>query len=244
MPEQPQENLINEATKSNEKSREGFEMTAEQAGQITAELSKLNDVITHDKPISIDDLENLSKVASGTKIDVGGEMMTVEDVENNLEIWKQIKKEDILHFPDTNKLTAITAEVVDVLTKLSEKWGRSEIKLNGLTFLSETVALHLGKYQGKVHLNGLTTISDSVANYLSGNTVRIDLDGLKTISEQALEYLVRSKADVSLYGLNFIPESIIKYKAENPNQWSGNSALFKPELMIQIEEYRKQHGKS
>jgi hypothetical protein len=126
-----EENLIHEATKSNERVQEGFEMSREQASQITAELSKLNDAILHDKPIHIEDLEDLSKVAKGTKIDVGGEIMTLEEAENipdlkmNVEIWKEMKEGK---FDNISKLTRITPSVSKYLENV-----KGSIDLKSLT---------------------------------------------------------------------------------------------------------------
>ena len=86
--ENPKENLILEAIKPTEKRKEGFEMTIEQAGQITAELSKLNDAISHDKPIKIEDLEDLSKVAKWTRIIVDGMEVAKTEVLKFLEQFK------------------------------------------------------------------------------------------------------------------------------------------------------------
>ncbi len=129
--ENPKENIIHEAINSPEKSQVGFEMTTEQANQITAELSKLNDAILHDKPISIDDLEDLSKVARGTKIDVGGEIMTVEEAENipdlkmNAKIWQEMKEGN---FERTRELTRITTAVSKYLENIE-----GYLDLSGLT---------------------------------------------------------------------------------------------------------------
>jgi hypothetical protein len=157
-----EENLIHEATKSNEKSREGFEMTSEQAGQITAELSKLNDAIAHDKPIKIEDLEDLSKVAKGTKIDIGGEITTVEEVENNpnVKIWNEIKNGNYEHLEE---LTYITSEIAKILSRRD-----GELSLGKVIGLSDLSAQYLSEHQGtSLVLWGLKTISDKVAEFLA-----------------------------------------------------------------------------
>ena len=166
--ENPKENLIQESTKSAEKSREGFKMTTEQAGQITAELSKLNDAIVHDKAISTDDIEDLSKVARGGKIDVGGEIMTVEEAEKipdlkmNAEVWKEIKNGN---FDGVFFLTFITDEIAKLLVKKFDNY--QTLKLWSLRSLSDNAAEVLSKHRGNLHIDNVENLSDNAAMSLA-----------------------------------------------------------------------------
>ncbi len=127
----PKENIIHETIESPENKREGFEISTEQARQITDELSRLDDAINHDQPIRVEDLENLNEVARGTKIDIGGEIMTVEEAENipdlkmNIEIWNEMREGN---FENTNKLTRIIPAISRYLEKVE-----GNIDLNSLT---------------------------------------------------------------------------------------------------------------
>ncbi|MBP9686797.1 MAG: hypothetical protein KBD66_03280 [Candidatus Doudnabacteria bacterium] len=105
---------IEDATKLTEKADVGFQMSPEHAGGISGELSKLHDAIIHDKSIKIEDVENIDQLARNTKIDVGGEIMTVEEAEKvpdlkmNVEIWKEMRDGN---FKNTVKITRITPQV-------------------------------------------------------------------------------------------------------------------------------------
>ncbi len=205
--ENPKENLIHEATNSPEKSQGGFEMSPEQASQITAELSKLNDAILHDKPISIDDLEDLSKVAKGTKINVDGEIMTVEGLESkagdNLEIWKEIRRGD---FSNYQKLTQIIAEIADILVMSSK--GSTGVYLNKLTSISDSVAEKLAKSVGDLHLKGLKSISDKSAEYLATHNGGLSLSGITSLSRSVAEKLSPHKQPLDLEGLTYLSDEV------------------------------------
>jgi hypothetical protein len=214
MEKQIDENLIYEATKPTEKSREGFEMSPEQANQITAELSKLNDAILHDKPISIDDLEDLSKVARGTKIDVGGEIMTVEeaekipDLKRNMKIWDEMKEGN---FENTGKLTFLTPKVARIF---SEKCNRTELWLESLSVFSPEVAKELAKFKGKhICLCGVRFVSDLVAMYLGKSNIEyVNLHELESLSEVAAKNLAEHPNIVKNIGNPVIRAKIAKYK--------------------------------
>ena len=140
-----EENIIQETKDLPEKpKKEGFEMSSEQAGEITAELTKLDDAISHDKPISVEDLEDLSKVAKGTKINVGDEVMTVEEAERipdlkiNVEIWLEMREGN---FKNTGKLTRITPEVSKYLAKERYLYLSGLISAKGLV-LPRSVYTH------------------------------------------------------------------------------------------------------
>ncbi len=123
MEKQVNENLKQDTT-INEKNTKGFgvELAGSEAKKITDELSRINDLINHDRVINIGDLENLNSIAKQTKINVGGEIMTVEEVEQipdlkkNMEIWKEMSEGN---FKRTEELTRITPTASKCLEKQS-----------------------------------------------------------------------------------------------------------------------------
>ncbi len=201
-----EENIIHEATNSPEKSQGGFEMTTEQASQITAELSKLNEAILHDKPIFINDLEDLSKIARGTKIDVGGEIMTVEEAESipdlkmNAKIWQEMKEGNFLN---TDKLTKITPTVSKYLENI-----KGDLNLRGLTsakglVLPQTIG-------GDLYLNGLT----SAEGLVLPNSIKKDLWLSRLTSTEGLALSQTIEGDLVLSVLTsaeglVLPQSIV-----------------------------------
>jgi hypothetical protein len=165
-----EENLIHEAIKPTEIKREGFEMSPEQASQITAELSKLDDAILHDRPIHIEDLEDLSKVAKGTKIDVGGEIMTLEEAENipdlkmNIEIWKEIR---VGKFKNIYKLTRITPSVSKYLENI-----KGDLYLGSLTSAEGLILPN--NINGDLQLDGLTSAKGLILPTTINGSLNLD----------------------------------------------------------------------
>ena len=202
----------------------------EQAEEITAELSKLNDAILHDKPINIEDLEDLSKVAKGTKIDIGGEVMTIEEAENNpdlkmnIEIWKEMKEGN---FENTHKLTRITPSVSKYLENV-----KGDLNLNNLTsakglILPATVEgdLYLRNITSAEDLTLPTTVNGSL--YLKSlisaegltlpNTIKGNLWLNSLTSAKDLILLTNINGNISLRGLTSIDKEELKKKYPHIN---------------------------
>jgi len=246
--EENKENLIQETTKSAEKDK-GFEMTAEQARQITSELSKLNDAISHDKPISIDDLENLSKVARGTKIDVGGMIMTVEEAEKipdseiNAEIFREIRKGK---FDRVRELTMITPIIAAIYFR-----GKKTEDIEFYNLITAGGIVLPKSVKGSVCLHDLTTAKGLTLPEVVGKHLNLDRlpspEGLvlpktvkgflnlnKLTSAEGLVFPDYIGEGLELYGLNSISDGVAKQLARF-NCYMG----IKPELKAKIAKFKK-----
>jgi hypothetical protein len=160
------ENLIEETKDSPEQERRGgFEMSGDEAHNVAAELSLLHNLIDHDKSVTGADLKKVEENLKNMKMDVGGDMMTVEEAERipdfkmNVEIWKEIEEGN---FNNSGKLTYITPRVAESLSK-----HKGDLYLHRLTSLSDTAAESLSKHKGVLDLSGLTSLSDMAAESLS-----------------------------------------------------------------------------
>jgi hypothetical protein len=231
---------LKEITKNPEqKGMEGFEISPEQANQITAELSKLNDAILHDKPILIDDLEDLSKVAKGTKIDVGGIIMTVEEAESipddlkmNVEIWKEIRSGNFDNMYYLTYLSESMAIEFKQMGHFSHEFPRvkslpdgvlehlvGERYLSlGISTISDKDALCLDRQKGRLTLYKLTDLSDVAAEQISKIPDSLYLTGLETISDSAAELLGRHKGELILDGIINISDEAVKSLSENDGE--------------------------
>ena len=111
---------------------------------------------------------------------------------------------------DLNGLTSINAEATKILSKF-----RGHLKLDGVTELSEEAAINLINHKDKYHdngisLNGLTEISDSVAVALGRKNGFLSLNGLTVLSEAAADALGRQKGELFLNGLNSISDGVAR----------------------------------
>ncbi len=143
-------NKIKESTKSLENSRPSFEIDKVEAVQIAEELSIISNAIDHNSPIRVEDLDSFNGLAKNTKINVGGEMMTVEEAEKipdlkmNTKIWKEMSEGN---FDNTSKLTRITPRVSKYLK------ASYVINLSGLTSVDGLVLPRV--LRNSLLLNGL-----------------------------------------------------------------------------------------
>ncbi len=173
MESQNNENRINETVDSKKKGGAGFEMSSEQNRSIVAELSKFHDAINLDKPIKFEDLESLDQMARNTKIDVGGEIMTVEEAEKipdlkmNAEIWKEMSEGN---FDNTGRLTKITPAVSRYLENVKDVDLRSLTSADGLVLPKAVM--------GDLCLDKLKSIDGLTLPLFIGGAV--DLEGLET----------------------------------------------------------------
>lgn len=122
-----------------------------------------------------------------------------------------------LEFPnrfDFSEATEITDEAAEVLSTYdAENYDggyHKELKLNGLTELSDAAAKSLAKYQYQLELCGLTELSDSIAESLSHfNGVRLSLSGLKILSDSAAESLSKlERVVLDLDGLTKVSDAV------------------------------------
>ncbi len=203
------ENIINESTKETEKAGSGFEISPEQVGGIAAELSKINEAITHDIPIKIYEVENLNKLAGNIKIDVGGEIMTVEEAEKipnlkrNMEIWKEMSEGK---FRNTVELTRITPKVSRYLQDENNVELRHLISATGLVLPA--------RIRGFLNLASLTSAEGLVLpREIGGSLV---MDALTSIEGLVLPSSVGGRLYFDRLPKNDIEELQKKY----PEFWS------------------------
>jgi len=208
-PEQPINEELADVVNPSEKEESGFKIAnTPESESIINKSNELAERIQRNEPIKVGHVLELEKALSRIKIDIGGDMMTVEEIKKNPNIQEQIKKPNFKEQLDLNKKVAtgipIYIEDLEFLTKaaaesLSQHEG--ELFLTGLTFLSDAAAKSLSMHQGGLYLNGLTLLSDEAIKYLSRYQGRLDLSGLSFLSDDAAESLSRHKKDLWLNDL-------------------------------------------
>jgi len=210
------ENTFQEIKDPNRASKKvGFEMVAgKEPTKVTETLDTLNDAISHDRPITESNLNDLTTAIQGLSIDVGGISMSVREAENipgfkrNMEIFKEIQGGNVSNH---GQLTFITPLIAASLSK-----HKGDLDLDGLTTLSDAAAEFLSEHKGDLWLNSLTTLSDAAAESMSKHEGRLDLDGLTTLSDAAAEYLSKHEGTLYLSRLTTLSdaaaESLSKHK--------------------------------
>jgi len=194
---------INDPTNASKK--QGFEMVAGiETTKVTETLATLHEAITHDRPITQSNLNDLTTAIGAISIDVGGTLMSISeaekipDLKRNMEIFKEIQGGD---FSNSNELTFITPLIAEHLSK-----HEGNLFLSGLTTLSDSAAEHLSKHEGDLYLSGLITITDTASESLSKHEGDLYLDGLTTLSDSAAESLSKHKGTLYLSGLTTLSD--------------------------------------
>jgi formylglycine-generating enzyme required for sulfatase activity len=115
-------------------------------------------------------------------------------------------------------MTSITDEAAELLSK-----QHGNLRLNGLTELSDAAAESLSKHRGdELHLNGLTELSNAAAESLSklrGFSLR--LGSLTELSDAAVESLSKYEGDLRLSSLKQLSDAA----AESLSKQVGHLAL-------------------
>ena len=214
MSEKPNENIqeaIGDTTKKSEKkSGAGLEISpSPELKKLSESIGTVKDLVDHNKPVELSQLQQIEEAVKKLTVDIGGEEMTLEelekipDLEKNMKIWEEIKQGNFLN---QTKLTYITPEIAEILSHLQDR-----LVLVKLTSLSEKTAEHLSRHQGALILMGLTSLPDKVAEHLSHHKGDLDLRGLKFLSNQLAEYLSHHQGKLGLQGLTSLSDKAAEY---------------------------------
>jgi len=227
------ENLIEETTDSEQGAvKIGFEIPVNEARKIVEELSRINDLINYDEIIKIEDLGRLALITKKVPIDIGGEIMTVEEAEKNpnVKIWAEILRGDMSHM---NELTEINKKVAEVLSK-----SENAIFLSNIKLLAGDVAKIFSSHRYYLQLNGLQAISDTVAEFLSKHHATLDLDSVTHLSDSAALSFSKHHGGESSDGvLSF--KSLVNITDNGAKYLALHSKLYAPEVKAQIAKYKK-----
>ncbi len=166
--------------------------------ELVNDLQQLESALSHDTPVSAEQILEVEKSLDSMKVVVGGDEMTIgemrqiPDLEKNAKIWEEIKAGDFSHHEN---LTYLTSQIAHQLSGLERT-----LYLHGLTTISDTAAEHLSRLQGRLYLDGLASVSDTAAKHLSHHRSDLFLHGLTSISDTAAEHLSHHQDYLSLSG--------------------------------------------
>jgi hypothetical protein len=222
MPEKINEIIQKDETESSKgkNTGEGFEIAKTlELEELSKDISKINEAISHDQKINLSDVENIEKTIGQIKINIDGEEMTIAEakkipaLKENIKIWEEIRNGSI---KNSKMLTLITPEIASILAEqIGAFW------LNGLTTLSDEAAERLSKHKDGIFLNNLTTLSDNAAEHLSKHKGPLWLNGLTTLSDIAAEHFSNSNWLFSLNGLTSISNTAAEHLSKHPNLYTN-----------------------
>ncbi|MFA6296180.1 MAG: hypothetical protein WC663_02415 [Patescibacteria group bacterium] len=225
-PEQPQpiQENIADVTEPQQQNVEGLEVAhGEELENVVDAANALAEKIERDEKVTEGEVDDLREALGQMKIDVGGEIMTLEEFKGTyLEILKEIKSGNLTRSNELRFLTDSVATTLENsrgtiflsgLTSLSDSAAEIlshhhfDIILNGLTSLSDSAAESFGHHRGNLFLRGLTSLSDKAAKSLGHRYGDLYLDSLKTLSDSAAESLRHLDGSLYLDGLSTLSDS-------------------------------------
>ncbi len=244
----------------------GVEIVKGQDNSVVVEsLQQLESVLSHDQPVTIGKILEAEKALESIKVNFCGEDMTIEKmqkvVEENKEIWEEVKNENYKHITE---LTYITNEIAECLLGNTD-W----LLLHKLTFLSDKQAEILSKYRGEYvslpelaslsdmairHLStlegekelilGLTSLTDDASEYLSKYCgKRLDLRNVAMISDTAAKNLAKFKGRLGLSGLKSISDSVAECLGEHEGELDlRNVAIISDEGIKKLSKHKGNLG--
>jgi len=208
MPEQLRENLADIKEPQQEKEA-SFEIAkTEELKQVIDQANSLAGKIERDENVKVGEVLDLEEALNKIKIDIGGEIMTVEEIKKNPNTQEQIEiiKEVIAGDKSRHaKLTFLTKQAAESLSRV-----QGTLFLRSISSLSDPVAEILSHHQGNIYLNGLSSLSDSAAESFSHHKGFIRLDHLSSISDSAAEFLSRHQG--SLWLSKEVEKKVDKFK--------------------------------
>jgi hypothetical protein len=147
-----EKNLINDIVNpQNKNETSDFELTG--SDSLVKNLDIVSVALDRDKPLTLADLDVLDADLRSIAVNIGGEMMTVEeakkipDLKMNMEIWAEIRKGDCER---SYELTFITNEILQILVHHAEDLCLGSItSAKGLVFPENT--------RGDLILSGITS---------------------------------------------------------------------------------------
>lgn len=226
------QNSIQESTGSEKKEgRPGFELPQKSAEGIVSELSTLNDLVSHDKAVTFENIENVDNALRGMNVE---EIEQIPDLKRNMEIWQEIRQGN---FDNMQWLTYLSDEMAEEFSKmghhsalfsrvtiLSDKAIGLLVKTHyaeicfGISVLSNVAAKHLGGAKSEINLYKLMTLSLTAALELSKVNDSLYLRGLKFISDEVAEALGKHKGELILDGIETITDEGVRYLCENQGE--------------------------
>ncbi len=219
------ENTINEAVGSKkERMNESWEIAeTPKLDDIVASLSRVEDSLSHDTPVVLEDLQKVDKALRDMTLDIEGDSMAVEEllkVKNlghNMGWWEKIRQGDEASLYNISFLPAniasylrsrTTREIIRTEVPLSDKAIEhlSKSRIPDLTIevpeLSQKAAEHLSGFKGEsLCLEKLEKISDAAAEALGKRVGDLSLQDLRTVSAEGLKSISRVQGDLLFLSL-------------------------------------------
>ena len=216
--ENTKENLIEETKGITGRSKSGSVEVAvsQELEKVKDNLAIVKNIISHDLPLSLTELDVLEESLRGMKIVVDGKEMTVEELEKdseliaNMKIWKEVKNGNFDHI---NEMTKIPDEIAQILAKKNN--GVLSLSLDKLTSLPDTVAKYLAEYKGDLYFRGLSFLSDAAAEQLARHRKELRFHNLSSISDTVAKYLGQHQGHLILLGLTSVSETGIQYLSKH-----------------------------
>ncbi len=174
-----------------EKQEPGLELVkGEELDGVVEATSDLAGKMERDEKITGDDVLKLDEALGKVRVNVGGEMMTIDEVKNipdlqeNLKLFDEILRGSIVA---EQHLTFITLKIASLLIN-----NESRVSID-------------------IYLETLEEISDEVVLLLSQSELNLFLDKIRYLSDKALQYLLdRKEGLVSLRGLRDLSDHSIE----------------------------------
>ncbi|MFA6296179.1 MAG: hypothetical protein WC663_02410 [Patescibacteria group bacterium] len=211
-PEQPMKENIADIKEPQQHNVEGLEIAkTPESERVIESANNLAGKIERDEKVAAGEVYDLREALGQMKFDVGGEMMTKEqikqipDLQENLKIMKEIKARDCRR---AKQLTFLTQKTIENLGKLVYNFH-----LDGITFLTDTTAESLSHHHGDLYLLNLTSLSDAAAESLSHHQAALFFNRLSSLSDAAAESLSRHSGLLGLNNSN-LKRQIDKFKTK------------------------------
>ena len=138
----------------------------------------------------------------------------------SLEVAKQL----VLH-PSNLSLNGLTALSDDIAVVLATHEGDG-LNLNGLTSLSDEAVESLSKYTcgdcyfEGLFLDGLTSLSDAAAKSFGKHQGKLSLNGLTSLSDAAAKGLSKHQGELILNGISHLSEVAAKHLSQHQDKLS------------------------
>lgn len=179
--------------------------------QLEDTLSVVANLVAHDDPVFTANLEDIDSAAADMKVDVGGVLLDVEEIEKiphlkeNAKIWQEIK--DGL-FEHVKLLEYIPDEIAAILSTY-----KGSLMLWSLENLSLSAAKCLGKFDGWLDLLSIVSTTDKILEQLSFHKGYLNLENLNSLSDKGAEFLSHHDGRIVLRKLKNISDKGLEHLA-------------------------------
>lgn len=200
----------------------GLELAGGESAEVVKNnIAAIQEAITADKPVTLDQVSQLNRALGNISIDADGQKITLKeykenpDIANTLEVIKEMEAGDF----DRGRVSSIRYLDPDLAHRLVKAYPVNEyLALSGITKLSSKTAMALcefnGGYGASIDLSNLVHTTPEVIKGFQSYQGHLEL-GLNQLSEEAARALALLKCSVELYHLEEISEECIEILAHS-----------------------------